>query len=147
LTRAEAPPGHAPLHVMARHALWDAWVHERDIMLPLGLAPVEEADEVQICLQYIAGAGPAFLIGGGSSRSGTLAVLGTDPEARVVVEVGETVTVGTGEVPAGAVTLEGPTLELLEALSLRRPLPHPVAEEGRWLLAGLATAFESPVPG
>ena len=36
---AEAPPGHVPLHVMARHALWDAWIHERDVVLPLGRGP------------------------------------------------------------------------------------------------------------
>ena len=38
-TLAEAPPGHVPMRAVALHALWDAWIHERDITLPLGLAP------------------------------------------------------------------------------------------------------------
>jgi uncharacterized protein (TIGR03083 family) len=55
---AEAPPGHVALHAMARHALWDGWIHERDILLPLGLPPVDEPDEVRACLEYAAALGP-----------------------------------------------------------------------------------------
>lgn len=57
---AEAPPGHVSLHALALHALWDAWIHERDIVVPLGLQPVVEADEVRACLRYVAGLGPAL---------------------------------------------------------------------------------------
>ncbi|MGH9134102.1 MAG: hypothetical protein ACRDZZ_09210, partial [Ilumatobacteraceae bacterium] len=31
---------------------WDAWIHERDIVLPLGRTPVEEVDEITACLTY-----------------------------------------------------------------------------------------------
>ena len=51
-TIAEAPPGHVALRSVALHALWDAWIHERDIVLPLGLDPVVEDDEVAACLLY-----------------------------------------------------------------------------------------------
>ena len=34
---AEAPPGHLAASVVAHHALWDSWIHERDILLPLGI--------------------------------------------------------------------------------------------------------------
>lgn len=139
---AEAPPGHVPLHVMARHALWDAWIHERDIVLPLGADPVEAPDEVLACLQYAAALGPAFLATGGTSRTGTLAFDGTEPDAHVVVEVGETVVVSDGEAPVGAVSLHGPSVDLVEALSLRAPFPHAIAEKERWLLGGLATVFD-----
>ncbi len=32
---AEAPPGHVAIRAVAVHALWDSWVHERDILIPL----------------------------------------------------------------------------------------------------------------
>src|SRR4051812_2194943 len=34
-TIAEAPPGHVAIRSLALHALWDAWIHERDVLLPL----------------------------------------------------------------------------------------------------------------
>lgn len=139
---AEAPPGHIALRAMAHHALWDAWVHERDIVLPLGLAPVEEVDEMQACLRYAACLGPAFAASTGSQRPGTLAVVGTDPTATVVVQAGETVVGRDGDAPEGAVRLEGRTADLVEALSFRAPFPHDVPEDDRWLVAGLAVVFD-----
>lgn len=139
---AEAPPGHVPLHALARHALWDAWIHERDVVLPLGMAPVEEHDEVLACLHYVAGLGPAFLATSGSGRWGALSLDGIDPDAHVVVEAGETVVVRDGEAPASAVRLKGRSVDLVEALSFRAPLPHDIADGDRWLLGGLATVFD-----
>ncbi len=139
---AEAPPGHVPLHVLARHALWDAWIHERDVLLPLGATPVEEPDEVVACLEYAAALGPAFLATSGSTRAGTLAVEGTDPDAHVVVQAGETVVVSDQAAPVDAVRLTGRSVDLVEALSYRSPLPHDVAEGDRWLLGGLAAVFD-----
>lgn len=138
----EAPPGHVPLRAVALHALWDAWVHERDIALPLGLATVEEPDEVAASLGYAAALGPAFAAAIGGGR-GTLAVEATDPDVRVVVEVGEgTVAVREGDAPAGALRLTGPAVALVEGLSLRAPLPCPVPDDRRWLLDGLAAVFD-----
>ena len=54
---AEAPPGHLSIRLVALHALWDAWIHERDIVLPLGLAPVDEPDEIAGSLAYVAAPG------------------------------------------------------------------------------------------
>jgi uncharacterized protein (TIGR03083 family) len=34
----ETPLGHVSLHLVAVHALWDSWIHERDVLLPLGVA-------------------------------------------------------------------------------------------------------------
>jgi uncharacterized protein (TIGR03083 family) len=42
---AETPAGHVPMRLLAQHALWDSWVHERDLALPLGLTPPLESDE------------------------------------------------------------------------------------------------------
>ena len=60
---AEAPPGHVAIRLLAQHALWDCWVHERDIALPLGLAPAVEPDEVRSCLRYAAAVSPALAMG------------------------------------------------------------------------------------
>jgi uncharacterized protein (TIGR03083 family) len=139
---AEAPPGHMPLHGVALHALWDAWVHERDILLPLGMTPVEEPDELRASLQYAAGLGPALLAIQGSTRSATLLIDGHDPDVHFVVQAGETVVVRSGESPTDAVRLTGPTADLIEALSCRAPPPHAIPEHHRWLLEGLPIAFD-----
>ncbi|MGD9705377.1 MAG: maleylpyruvate isomerase family mycothiol-dependent enzyme [Acidimicrobiia bacterium] len=141
-TLGEAPPGHVPLRAVALHALWDSWVHERDIVLPLGIAPVEEPDEITGCLGYGAALSPAFAVAGGSTRQGAIEVDATDPDARFVVEVGESVVVRAGDAPDGALRLTGPAVELLEALSFRVPLPCPVDAGHRWLLSGLAEVFD-----
>jgi uncharacterized protein (TIGR03083 family) len=138
----EAPPGHVPLGAVALHALWDAWVHERDILLPLGLNPVEESDEIAGCLGYGAALSPAFVVARGSTRRGSIAVEATEPDIRVVVEVGETVVVRSGDAPSDALLLSGPAVELLEALSFRVPMPCPVADDHQWLLGGLAEVFD-----
>ena len=46
---AESPAGHVSVATVVHHALWDAWVHERDIALPLGRPAVED-DEVLAAL-------------------------------------------------------------------------------------------------
>ncbi len=43
---AESPIGHVPAHLALAHAFWDSWLHERDILLPLGIAPAVEPDEL-----------------------------------------------------------------------------------------------------
>ena len=67
-TLAEAPHGHVTISAMALHALWDSWVHERDILLPLGLAPEHHDDEVAASLRYAAALGPAFALSRGADR-------------------------------------------------------------------------------
>jgi uncharacterized protein (TIGR03083 family) len=138
----EAPPGHIPLRAVALHALWDGWVHERDIVLPLGLAPVEEPDEVTGCLVYATALSPAFAVARGATREGAIGVAATDPDTRFVVEVGESVAVRAGEAPRDALHLTGSAVDLIEALSIRAPLPCPVDDSQRWLLAGLSRAFD-----
>ena len=52
-TLAESPPGHVSVRLLAQHALWDSWIHERDIALPLGSIPVVEPTRCGSCLQYV----------------------------------------------------------------------------------------------
>jgi hypothetical protein len=48
----EAPFGHLPARLALAHAFWDSWLHERDILEPLGLAPALETDEVLAAIWY-----------------------------------------------------------------------------------------------
>jgi uncharacterized protein (TIGR03083 family) len=140
---AEAPPGHVAAPAVLSHALWDALVHERDVALPLGIEPGRDATELAISLRYAAALGPALKVAQGSARSGRLAVDASDPACRFVVEVGEAeVVVRDGEDGTGLPTLRGPALVLLEGLSFRAPLEHQLAEDDRWLLAGLDEVFD-----
>ncbi len=145
---AEGPPGHISLRCIALHALWDSWVHERDVLLPLGRPTVEEDDEVRGSLRYVAALGPAFTMATGpNDRVGAYVVDVTDPDDRFVVELGTTVRLHNGDAPDGALHLRGSALELLEALSIRSPLEVALADHEVWMLGGLAKAFRQPAPG
>lgn len=142
---AEAPPGHITIGALAAHALWDSWIHERDVLLPLSLPPVVEPDEVVMALAYVAALGPALQCAAGSTAKGSLGVVGHDPEVRLTVDVGTEVAVRPGLASSVTATIEGSAVELLEALSLRMPMPSAPAsalpDESRWLLGGLDEAF------
>ena len=62
--------------MVAHHALWDCWVHERDIVLPLGLPTAIEPDEVRACLRYAAALSPAFAISSGRALGILLVFVG-----------------------------------------------------------------------
>lgn len=49
---AESPMGHVPAHLALAHGYWDSWLHERDVLVPLGLAPEPEPDELLVALDY-----------------------------------------------------------------------------------------------
>jgi uncharacterized protein (TIGR03083 family) len=138
----ESPLGHVGLAVVALHGLWDSWVHERDVLLPLGMAPVEEPDEVAACLRYSVALGPAALATGGSTRRGTLAVDATDPDVQFVVEAGSSVLVRDGVAAPDAARLAGPAVTLIDGLTSRAPLTAQVTGTGHWMLSGLAAAFD-----
>ena len=139
---AETPAGHVSIRLLAQHALWDAWIHERDIALPLGRTATVEPDEVRSCLGYAAALSPAFAISFGNAPVGVFAVDSSDPELRLVLEVGEAVAVHEGPAPIDAPCLRGDTVELIEALSLRTPTSVSAPIEWRQLLEGLAMAFD-----
>jgi uncharacterized protein (TIGR03083 family) len=140
---AEAPPGHIALRALVLHGLWDAWVHERDVALPLGLSAVEEPDEIVASLHYAAALGPAFLATNGSTRTGVLRFAVTEPAASFVVAVGPSVVVrDETAADAGAPTVTGPAVDVLEALSCRTTVDLGLAPADRWLLGSLAEVFD-----
>jgi uncharacterized protein (TIGR03083 family) len=143
-TIAEAPPGHLPIRLVADHALWDGWVHERDIALPLGRRPDVEADELRSCLRYAVGLGLAFALARGAVADATMVVEIDEPEDHVVVAVEDgRVRIHGGDAPEGARHLRGDAVTLLELLSIRDPGVAP-PDGLRWLTDGLAEVFDQP---
>jgi uncharacterized protein (TIGR03083 family) len=138
---AESPVGHVPVRLLAQHALWDCWVHERDVALPLGITPAVEADEVASSLRYAAVAGPAMGIAVGCAAAGVLALEATDPTVRFVLDVSGSVALRDESFDEHVPCLRGDALEMTEALSLRRPLDASAPVEWREMLGGLRAAF------
>jgi uncharacterized protein (TIGR03083 family) len=138
---AEAPPGHLPVRLLASHALWDSWVHERDIALPLGITQPQEHDEVLSSLRYAAALSPAFAISSGHRCDGVFGIETSDPGSSCAIEVGVSVGVREGPAPSDAPCLRGGAVDLLEALSIRAPLPLSTPPEWQQMLGGLETAF------
>ena len=139
---AEAPPGHVPVASVVHHALWDSWVHERDVFVPMGVEPPVEPDEVLAALAYAAGLGPALDLEEG--RSGRLVLSVSDAATEIVVDVGSSVHVSRGTTSTGSdgLRLAGDAVALAEMFSVRRPFDVDGAGEGAWLLAGLVNVFE-----
>ncbi len=81
--QAEAPPGHVSVSAVAHHALWDSWIHERDIALPLGREPDVEPDEVIASLRYVAALTPALSLASGASGAAGFDVVGLRPRRRL----------------------------------------------------------------
>ena len=140
---AESPPGHVPIRLLAQHALWDSWVHERDVAIPLGIDTVVEPDELKSCVRYAAAVSPALGIGLGHRCAGTFAVDATDPDIRFVLDVGASISVREEYAAATVPCLRGDAVTLIEALGLRAPLPPSTPIEWSQLLGGLATAFDA----
>jgi uncharacterized protein (TIGR03083 family) len=141
-TLAEAPPGHVSISTVAHHALWDSWIHERDILVPLGIEPAEAADEIAACLRYAAALGPALAAVGDPGARGTLAIDATEPDLAIVVDVGERVDVRSRTATDVDLRLTGKAVDLVDALSIRRPFDQPIPDESAWLLRGVAEAFQ-----
>ena len=146
-TLAEAPPGHLHISAVAHHALWDSWVHERDVLLPLGLPQEVHDDEVAACLRYAASLSPAFALTLAEQRIGRLAVQVAEPTLSFSVEVDGRAAVHDGAPDVADLVLRGDAVQLLEALSLRAPLEQPVPDDAAWLLRGLAVAFDADEGG
>ena len=138
---AESPPGHVTIGALAHHALWDAWTHERDILEPLGRTQVARDDEIAACLRYCAAMGPALQLQTGPSRPGTYAIVATDPGIECTLVVDDSVRVREG-VATNAPTLAGTAIGLIDALTVRCPLPPTAPNDWHELRSGLATAFD-----
>jgi uncharacterized protein (TIGR03083 family) len=144
-TVAESPAGHVPIRLVAHHALWDAWVHERDILLPLGLVPAEEPDEIVSSLRYVAAVAPVLAFSSDPTRRGALVIDATEPDVQLVIEVDTTVVERHGPALADAIRISGRAVDLVDMLSIRAPFDLAVPEDNRWLLDGLETVFDTRI--
>ena len=142
---AEAPPGHVPIRLLADHALWDAWVHERDILLPLGLEPTVDADEVRTSLRYGACLGQAFTRCAGATDAGAVRIVVDDPADAFVVRAEGAQVLAEPDDPGVAAVVTAPAVPLLETLSTR-DVGLAMTPEIGWLMAGLAEVFDQPSP-
>ena len=138
----ESPVGHVRIRELVHHALWDSWIHERDVLLPLGITPVEEPDEVLSSLCYAAALTAALSIPGGGGRTGSIVLEVTNPDARYVLDLDDAVHLHQGADPDDALVLRGRAVDLVEMLSIRTPLTPAVREDQRWMLGGLAQLFD-----
>jgi len=79
----EAPFGHVPARFLLAHAYWDSWLHERDVLQPLGLADVVERDDLLAATWYtlVVGALQGGLVGDTDP-------VGPGPEAPIDVTLG-----------------------------------------------------------
>ena len=132
----EAPVGHVSVQVVAHHALWDSWIHERDILLPLGIVPAHEPDEIRAALRYAASLGPAFALGNGISEEASLRFTATDPADDFLVDVCDHVEVRSANGDSD-LSLSGDAVALAESLSLRHAFDQEVPEEYSWMFHGL----------
>jgi uncharacterized protein (TIGR03083 family) len=142
-TTAESPAGYVSIRLLVQHALWDCWIHERDVSVPLGIPTTTEADEVRSCLQYAAALGPVLGMGLTDVRRGAYAVDASDPSVRFVIDVTESVSVVNGPAPDSVPCLRGDAVSLTEALSLRAPMPQSTPHEWSQVVGGLQVAFGS----
>lgn len=140
---AEAPPGHLNASAVAHHALWDSWVHERDILLPMGATPAVEADEIAASLRYAAALAAALGMVQRGSGSGVLSIAASGPDVAAIVDIGDHVAVRSGVAVDPDLTLTGNAVHLLEALSVRARLEQTVPSESSWMINGLAEIFEA----
>lgn len=141
----EAPPGHLPASAMVHHALWDSWVHERDVLVPIGVDVPVERDEVLAALSYVVALGPAFAAAAGGS--GSIGVEVVDLDVAVTVEMDGVARVSRSKDRAvsDGTGLRGRALDLVEVLSIRAPADSVELGEVGWIVDGLAAVFDQPV--
>lgn len=140
-TIVEAPPGHVTIGTMLHHAVWDCWTHERDIVLPLGIEPVEDPVEVACVLAHAIGLTAAFAMQFADSRSVRIGVLAVDPHVELTVDVGRTTVVSYDSPATGVPVLTGSAVDLVEGITCRQPLDWSSLGEQSWLIEGLARVF------
>ncbi|MFF9490320.1 maleylpyruvate isomerase N-terminal domain-containing protein [Streptomyces sp. NPDC014676] len=111
--------------VSSAHTFWDAWMHERDIVLCTGPEPVYPAGELRAATMYglLAAAAPA----GWEGRyvRTTVALDGSPDGCYEITHADDSIRVTAASPQAGA-ELSGPVGEALDSLAGRGPEPREV---------------------
>lgn len=121
---AEAPLGRVPAFVSVNHFLFDSWVHERDLMLPIGESPPLEQNEVSAVASYaaaLAGCAPDTSEDA-EARSVVVDFALSDPDLRLCVARNDTTTaVSIGGAPEGALKATGAAADFVDLATGRPP--------------------------
>jgi uncharacterized protein (TIGR03083 family) len=136
--------GAVPWWLGVAHVLFDSWVHERDVLLPLGRDVPVESDEVDAVLAYSLAIVPHVSRRLGRDERIDAVVCGF----RVTVEDGPvTVTRSTGGSPAGMPVLTGDPPFVVDGLSGRCSLEEVLTGNATVVhrLGVLARFFATPV--
>ena len=121
---AEAPMGQVPAYVSVNHFLFDSWVHERDLMLPLGESPTVEVNEVTAVATYVAALAGLAPDGADHAlpRALVVDVALSGPDVRLTVQRDETVTTASVVAsPNGGLTLEATAADFIDFATGRTP--------------------------
>jgi len=123
---ADTPLGWVPWPLAVNHLLWDSWLHERDVLVPLGRAP--EPDPLEV---HLVGSYQLVILGAVLSRFGATATVDLRLEGACGgahrLRVGDGVAVDHPVEPPGEQgCIRGDAVAVIEAMS------------GRGELAGLA---------
>lgn len=118
---AEAPPGKVPAHVAANHFLFDSWVHERDLMLPVDERPATDPTEAAMVASYVVGlSGIARAPGEEAPAPLTLRVHLTDLDRHLRVERTDGGTAVTFTEPGEPVHARAEAADLVDFATGRR---------------------------
>ena len=114
-----APTPYGPAHwtTMVVHILWDAWIHERDTNLPLGLAADSTTEEQRLACIY--GLLMAMVPLRMMERSLEVSVIFTGHTERPVTAAHQDGLLSSGEVAPTDTVLSGELCELVDSLSGR----------------------------
>lgn len=139
---AESPLGEVSVRLVMSHALWDAWVHERDVLLPLDIEPEVVPDEVVASLRYVAALTQGFAFGAAMECPGRFGIEATAPDFHCVMQVAESVSVHHTRPDPGMPVLRGDAVALTEALSTRTPMPADAPIEWHRIRRGLEFTWD-----
>lgn len=128
---AEAPPGNCPARISLQHCLFDSWLHERDLLVPLDIAPTESRDEILATAAYLcalAGIASVTTLDPFPESGEVLRVGIPDQNATIEITVGLPTVVRIADSEAAA-DVEAPGILLAEAMSGRADLAS-IADPG-----------------
>jgi hypothetical protein len=82
-------------------------------------------------------------LGARPEAAGAYGIAAQNPDLELRIDIADDVRIVDAPVPAGAPCLRGTAAELVEALSIRAPLPGDTPPEWRVLAAALADVFDT----
>ncbi len=114
---AVTPYGTAHWTVNVVHLFWDSWLHERDVLIPLGLPAESTPNEQRLAAIYslLMAVVPTKMMG----QDLTATIEFTGPQGQIVVAAHESGRISSIETPDAATTLSAEVCSLADALSGR----------------------------